>query len=218
MPFIVTAPYNYPLVHYHRDAFNFQITVLDAAGDPFDFTGYTGRFYIRNSKSSDDSELDFEVTFQDNSIFITQDIDDYSVLTTKTYFYELILTDSNGDPKAWIAGKYEFTNKPQSSQGNAVTIQFNNYTLTITLATNTLSYVKSAFKRGIALTGTKNGINTSFTIPVTAGRSLVAGTEEIFYAGRIRERNVGYTISDATVTLSVAPGASDSLIASWMEE
>lgn len=218
MTLIVTSPTRLDLVHYHKDDFELTITVVNSDSSPFDFTGYTGTMYIRYTQEYSTNLMSIDVTFQDNTIIISSPIGDYSVLQSPTdYYYELIITDSDGSPKAWIGGKYRFTVKPTSNQLSTASLQFTTTSLTIETNASAVAYTKSSFKFGVALTGTKNGVNKTFVIPVTSGKSLVTNTEQIFW-GLPLQRDVGYTISDATVTMTDAPESGDSLFANWIEE
>jgi len=65
------------------------------------------------------------------------------------------------------------------------------------------------------LSGTKNGVNVTFTLPVIP----FAGSEMIFFNGVKLKRTVDYSISGLTVKmLSIIPEAEDILDATYFEQ
>jgi len=65
-----------------------------------------------------------------------------------------------------------------------------------------------AYRSGVELDGTKDGSNKTFTFP--DGDMCASGTEEIHINANTLLRNVGYTVTDTTVTLTADTPAPES--------
>ncbi len=65
---------------------------------------------------------------------------------------------------------------------------------------------------GVDLVGTKNGINTSFTLPDTP----ITGTVEIYLNGSLQVSGTDYTLSGTAVTMTTAPASTDYLEANYL--
>jgi hypothetical protein len=78
----------------------------------------------------------------------------------------------------------------------------------------------SNFKIGIYLTPDPDGVNLVFTIPVTAGKNLIAGKEAIFNGGTRLTRDVSYTIDGNVITFinDYVPDEFSTLIGDWIEK
>ncbi len=82
-------------------------------------------------------------------------------------------------------------------------------------ATSFATRVKGTPISNRALTGSKDGVNKSFTIP----ESFIEGTEVIYWNGQRQIRGDDYTISGSTITFSAshpAPASGDTLIADYL--
>jgi len=98
---------------------------------------------------------------------------------------------------------------------------FNDSEASGALKTGVWSLIKSTLKTFFmgnyicreAVTGTKNGVNVEFTV----ANSPVAGKEMVFYNGLLQMLGASndYTISDSTITFSVAPLASDVILVTY---
>lgn len=206
---IVSQPPRVDLTHYFVDNFYLEVTVQDENGSDFDFTGYTGVMNIKSNITSSTSLVSPTVTFGTSKIIASCDIANYSTLTPGgKYSYHLILSDNLSRPKAWIAGAYHFSKDPQDECASTSNV-------TVTLSTNTLDftittvagYLASQYVYNESLSGTKNGINKTFTSAYTP---ISGNTEQIYYNGQRLALNVGYTISGATITLAAATPAPES--------
>lgn len=71
-------------------------------------------------------------------------------------------------------------------------------------------------KTGIELEGTKNGVNTEFTIPQSGG--IVYGSEKIYLNGVPQNKNADYDIEGTTITFvgSIIPDSLDTLVADYI--
>lgn len=75
--------------------------------------------------------------------------------------------------------------------------------------------IKGTLRTGVAMAGTKNGVNKVFTIP----ESFQAGSEIVFWNGQRQVRGDDYTISGVTLTFSAghpAPASGDTLVADYV--
>jgi len=93
------------------------------------------------------------------------------------------------------------------------------YPLTTDLVeANDINTLSQYIKTGIALTGTKDGVNTVFTIPEDDG--IITGTEQIFLNGVLQIRDTDYSINKTVITIigSIIPDTGDTLIANWIQK
>src|SRR4030067_1286233 len=128
----VSVPTKLDITHYYTDDFHLEIIVLNADTTGFDFTGYTGRFYIKKDEIVTTSLESFGVTFTDSIIMLDEDISDLDSLRAgRDYFYHLLITNSLGNVNAWLAGKFIFTNKGRSDQVSEITLNYNDESLEI---------------------------------------------------------------------------------------
>jgi len=158
-----SAPTRLDLVHYYSDKLLLEIGVADANGDGFDFTGYTGSFKIKAAEGATANLKNFSVTFTDSVIILSAVSDSLTSLRApRLLFYELILNDGSND-KTWLAGKFNYTNRPSSSQISSLTLAYNTESLSVTVngITNFSNVVSdSLVTRDSSLTDHKDAIDS----------------------------------------------------------
>ena len=144
-----SAPTRLDLVHYYSDKLLLEIGVADADGIGFDFSGYTGEFKIKATEGSTANLKNFAVTFTDSVIILSAVADSLTSLRApRLLFYELILNDGTND-KTWLAGKFNYTNRPSSSQISSLTLAYNTESLSVTVngITNFSNIVSDSLNR-----------------------------------------------------------------------
>ena len=188
--------------------------LLDSAA--FDFSnGYVELIVFRDrecrseviSKNSDDDPTYISIT---GNVITTYFFADLTDLNPQKYFWVLRYVDQNGKYHYWLAGDYEvYTGKPKGDADSS------NYTISIpdALGSITLSLSSASAKVWYPpedLTGTKNGVNKTFTLP----EDYIDGEEVIIQDGVVLERNDtidGYTRSGTTITMVIAPESTTKL-------
>ena len=129
-----SAPTRLDLVHYYSDKLLLEIGVADADGIGFDFSGYTGEFKIKSAEGSSTALKTIDVSFTDSVIIIESLADSLTSLRApRLLFYELILNDGTND-KTWLAGKFNYTNRPSSSQISSLTLAYNTESLSLAVS------------------------------------------------------------------------------------
>ena len=94
---------------YKGDTFTRSITVTDGAGDPFDFTGATLAFTIKEVKGGSNVlalTISSGITVASNVITITATASQTNALSVKRYVYDLKFTSSGGAVSTWMLGGF----------------------------------------------------------------------------------------------------------------
>jgi len=155
------------------------------------------------SKNSDDDTS--YVTIADNvvTVYFTGDLTD---LRASKYFWVLAMIDENDKPHIWFVGDYKIimgaSDESVASSDLTVTISDTVGNVNVTISAD-FTYIPRPFED---ITGTKNGVNTTFTLP----RSYITGYEVVMLNGVILTGGgVDYTRTGATIEMEVAPESTD---------
>lgn len=103
---------------------NYTIPVNNAAGSPFDFTGYTAELFVYTSFSKSDATEEFEitVTLDTGSMQLT-----HSPILRKReeFIYLLWMTDPDGGRQLWLNGPFVVLNREWDFENESETIVIN---------------------------------------------------------------------------------------------
>ncbi len=94
---------------YQGDTFTRSITVLDGAGDAFDFTGASLDFIIKERAGGSNTlalEIGSGISVAANVITITVTAAQTAALSIKRYVYDLKFTSSGGAITTWMIGGF----------------------------------------------------------------------------------------------------------------
>ncbi len=94
---------------YKGDTFTRSITVTDGEGDPFDFTGASLSFIIKETKGGSNVlalSIGSGISISTNVITITVSAAQTASLAIKRYVYDLKFTSSGGAVTTWMLGGF----------------------------------------------------------------------------------------------------------------
>jgi len=178
------------------------ITASDSTGDPFDFTGATISVLLFRSKDQNPfitkvSDVDTDYVSVSSNVITVNLIDDLTSISPGKYYWALRYTDSTGLIKDFFVNTYRIIvgASEEDVTDTDITIAINLSTVTVNL---TIQFgISQTFRKQEDLTGTKNGVNTTFTLP----RNYLTDLEFIIFNGRILAKDVAYTRSGTTITM-----------------
>lgn len=208
------------LVHYKDDSFTRQVTVLDENGDAFDLTGYTIGGGARVDPESTSNLFDWSVVVVDNVITFTKSSAYMDTLDYGTFWWDLYFT-IGGTKEAQIGGELIKTGLARKESNPTITLQrigASTITLIITINRTTVTTTNNYtnFKTNVAMLGTKDGVNDTFTIDADA---IIANTESIIFNGITLVRGVDYSIllTEVVLLISNLPVSGDYLVSNHIE-
>ena len=84
-------------------------------GTPIDFTGCTGRMYLKRAYRDDDPVKEFttengRMTLTDDGYIRVNNGGDYSADLSGTYYYDILITETDGKPYKYFKGKVTVNN------------------------------------------------------------------------------------------------------------
>ncbi len=184
---------------------NGLITVTIDCGD-FDFSpGYvevelyraSGMAKTSNPFKTVNSDDDTDYITVSDSVVTIKFRDALTSLQARKYFWLFRYVDANEDCHIWLVGDYEIIGAKSDEDVTDTTLTISitepSYTVNLTIQAN----ISTIFYSPEDLTGTKNGVNTAFTLP----HNYKTDQEIIIFNGRILKSGTGYTRSGTTITM-----------------
>ena len=201
---------NLHLTVRRKGSFILQISAL-LDGEAFDFNNRHIEVLIFNSRSDSNAyktkfsttDTDY-ITISGNAITV-KFRDELTNLQSNKYFWALKYVDENDEPHFWLVGDYKVISGYSDEDVVNTNLTIN---LTETIGSITLTLLSSfsqTFKSLENIVGTKNGINTTFTLP----RNYIEDAEIIILNGAVLKKTTDYTRSGLTITMILEAPASD---------
>lgn len=214
--------YNYDLKLRRSGYFERTFTFL-LGSSAFDFTDRSVKIMLFRDKSnvnidspyiSKNSDDDASyITIADNvvTVYFTGDL---TSLQPNKYFWVLAMIDENDKAHIWFVGDYKIINGKSDNSVTAsdltVTISDTAGSVSVTISAD-FTYIPRPFED---ITGTKNGVNTTFTLP----RTYITGYEVVKLNGVILTGGgVDYTRTGTTIEMETAPEGTDNFQSMGME-
>jgi hypothetical protein len=218
---LYSLPEDVDIYHYYKNTFVLSIEMTNSNAEVFDLTGYTSVLAVRSTKDSTTNLFTINGTIDVDTgiIEFTKSNTEMAAILIGNYYWDLYLSDGTTVTYT-IGGTLHQTSKTKKTSSSSLQVRFiADRILRISFGSNITAYPKTSFKFGEDLTGTKDGVNTTFLIPVTTGKTLVAGKLILIFNGMPLKKDTNYTISGHTVTMITwIPNTGDTLWGFWIEE